>query len=42
MTEIIVLISVLTISIGAGVAIWSFIDTRKKFYNEFIDKRKKV
>lgn len=26
--------------LGIGVSIWSFLDTRKKYYNEFIEKRK--
>jgi len=26
--------------LGIGISIWSFIDTRKKYYDEFIEKRK--
>lgn len=26
--------------LGIGVSIWSFIDTRKKYYDEFVKNRK--
>lgn len=26
--------------IGAGVSIWSYIDTRKKYYSEYIKRKK--
>jgi hypothetical protein len=26
--------------LGIGVSIWSYIDTRKKYYDEFIEERK--
>lgn len=30
----------LAVVLGVGVAVWSFIDTRKKYYNEYIERRK--
>ena len=27
--------------IGLGVAVWSFIDTRKRYYDEFLQRKKR-
>lgn len=27
--------------LGVGVAIWSFLDTRRRFYNEYVERQRK-
>lgn len=34
-------ISIIISIIGLGISFWSFKNTRDKYYNDFIDKRKK-
>lgn len=41
MTNIIVLTTVVVCVMGVGVFAWSMLDTRKKFYNDFMEKHRK-
>lgn len=40
MTELITIIGVLVIASGIGVAIWSFMDTRKRYYEEYLRRKR--
>ena len=40
MTELITVAGVLVIVSGLGVAVWSFIDTRKRYYEEYLKRRR--
>lgn len=39
MTSIIYLAIGITAAFGIGVAIWSFFDTRKKHYDEYVNRK---
>ena len=40
MTELLTVVGVLVIVSGLGVAVWSFIDTRKRYYAEYLKRRR--
>lgn len=40
MTELITVVGVLVIVSGLGVAVWSFIDTRKRYHEEYLKRRR--
>jgi len=40
MTTVLIILSILIALLGISVSIWSLIDTRKKYYDEFIQNRK--
>lgn len=35
------LITALAVALGIGVAAWTYVDTRKKYYNEFLERHKR-
>jgi len=39
MTTVLIILSILIALLGISVSIWSLIDTRKKYYDEFIQDR---
>lgn len=39
MTALISTIVALAVALGIGVAVWSFLDTRKKYFNEYKDRK---
>lgn len=39
MTTLIYSVTGLAAALGIGVAVWSFLDTRKKYYNEYMSRR---
>ncbi len=41
MTTLIILLSAIVGIVGIGVAVWSFLDTRKKYYEEYLDRKRK-
>lgn len=41
MNTLIYIFTGLAAALGIGVAIWSFLDTRKKFYDEYKDRKSK-
>ena len=42
MTEIIVITGSILAIVGIGVSIWSFIDTRKRYYEEYMRRKRRV
>lgn len=40
MNTFLIVIAVLIASFGGGVAIWSLIDTRKKYYEEYLSRKR--
>ena len=40
MTELLTVVGVLVIVSGLGVAVWSFIDTRKRYYKEYLRRKR--
>ena len=42
MTEIIVIIGSILAIVGIGVSIWSFIDTRKRYYEEYMRRKRRA
>ncbi len=41
MTDLILIITVIVGILGIGVFTWSIIDTRKKYFNEYVARKKK-
>lgn len=41
MTTFIIAITILTVAIGICVASWSIIDTRKKYYDDYVTRKRK-
>jgi len=39
MTALIYSVTGLAAALGIGVAVWSFLDTRKKYYNEYVSRK---
>lgn len=39
MTTLIYTVTGLTVALGIGVAVWSFLDTRKKYYDEYRNRK---
>ena len=42
MTEIIVITGSILAIVGIGVSIWSFIDTRKRYYEEHMRRKRRA
>ena len=42
MTEVIVITGTILAIIGIGVSIWSFIDTRKRYYDEYMRRKRRA
>ncbi len=42
MTEIIVITGSILAIVGIGVSIWSFIDTRKRYYEEYMRRKRRA
>ena len=42
MTEVIVITGTILAIIGIGVSIWSFIDTRKQYYDEYMRRKRRA
>ena len=40
MTEILIAFASITATIGVGVAVWSIVDTRRRYYEEYNVRRK--
>lgn len=40
MTELLTVVGVLVIASGLGVAAWSFIDTRKRYHQEYLRRKR--
>lgn len=41
MTTLIIVVTAATVIIGVGVVAWSILDTRKKYFNEYIKRKRK-
>lgn len=41
MTALVYILTGLAAALGVGVAIWSFLDTRKKYYDEYKSRKGK-
>lgn len=41
MTTLVYILTGLAAALGIGVAIWSFLDTRKKYYDEYRSRKDK-
>lgn len=39
MTTLVFILTGLAVALGVGVAIWSFLDTRKKYYDEYKERK---
>lgn len=39
MTTLIYSVTGIAAVLGIGVAVWSFLDTRKKYYNEYVSRK---
>jgi uncharacterized protein HemX len=35
------LLTALAVVLGLGVAVWTYVDTRQKYYNEYIERHRK-
>lgn len=41
MTGLLFILTGLAVLLGIGVAVWSFVDTRRKHYNEYMSRKSK-
>lgn len=41
MTTLIIVVTATICVIGVGVVAWSILDTRKKYFNEYIERKRK-
>ena len=41
LTAILVILAITLVLLGCGVAVWSIIDTRKRYYEEYLSRRKR-
>ncbi len=41
LTAILVIMAFILASFGIGVAVWSIIDTRRRYYEEYLSRRKR-
>ena len=41
LTAIVVILGIALVLVGLGIAVWSIIDTRKRYYEEYLSRRKR-